>query len=402
MSKPGRATVSRIELRRAMQLVSRCVERRNTIPTLANAHLELKDGALIIQGTNVDLHARIEIAAQADAGAAFATTVPAHTLARLATHLRGGLDVLTLEPGPNALRVSAAPNAEAEAEVVARLPALPAEDFPPTTTAEPRTPIVLAAATLSTWLPRLLAHASKEETRYYLNGAFFYYYDGKLRAAATDGHRLLCATIEQIVPGAIKEALPLHLQKGAVDIHGAIVPTCFLQTAALFVANAEEVSLSFTDHHVTLTRQNITLTGKLILGEYPNFRAIVPAGDVRHLVRMDGHALRQAALTARAMAEAEHGGIGTPILIEAKGGAIQVKSGGRHEDRPSISMRIPGSCETDGACGFQARYIAQITAWLGREIEMELRDKGDPVVFRRRGDTDTLVLLMPMRVDGDI
>lgn len=397
---PVRAIVSRIELRRAMQLVSRCVARRSTRPIMANAHLELKDGTLILQGTDLELRARVEIAAgSSEYGATFATTVPAHTLSRLAAHLRG-LDVLTLEPRANTLRISAARAADAAPEAEATLPTLPAEDFPETKTAEARAPFVLPAATLTTWLPRLLAHASKEEMRYYLNGAFLHHKDGKLMAAAMDGHRLLCAPLEQTLPATIADSLPLHLQEGALQIHGAIVPIGFLQAAAPFVANAGDVSLSFTDHHVNLAHQNISLTGKLIAGKYPNIAAVIPKGKVHHLVQMDGHALHQAALTARAVTD--DGGISTPILIDASGGTVRVKAGGRHEDQPSLSLRIPGTCETEGRCGFQARYVAQIMAWLGRDIEMELRERGGPVVFRRKGDSDVLVLLMPMRVDGDI
>ncbi len=180
-----KVTIERAALLRALGHVHRVVERRTTIPILANVLIDARDCAVRLKATDLDLE-MVETAA-AEVGQAGATTLPAHTLYDIVRKLPEGAQVsldggesgqLTLRSGRSRFNLST----------------LPESDFPDVTSGEFSHSFHLAPAELKRLIEKTQFAISNEETRYYLNGIYIHALDvdGRLmlRAVATDGHRL--------------------------------------------------------------------------------------------------------------------------------------------------------------------------------------------------------------------
>ena len=183
-----KATIERATLLKSLGHVQSVVERRNTIPILSNVLIEAKDdGSLRLMATDLDLQVDESVPAQvAQAGA---TTVSAHTF----------FDIVRKLPEGSQVELSAA---EGKMQVVAgrsrfNLSTLPRDDFPVIAEGELPTRFELPAQTLRQIVDKTRFAISSEETRYYLMGIFLHVADEKLKAAATDGHRLARVTVDK-------------------------------------------------------------------------------------------------------------------------------------------------------------------------------------------------------------
>lgn len=187
-----RITLERSNLLKSLNHVHRVVERRNTIPILSNVLLRSDGASLEMKATDLDLE--ITEATPAQVEQAGATTVPAHLLYDIVRKL------------PDGSEVRLATNAEGTAMTVASgrskfsLQCLPQSDFPDLTAGTFSHSFRLKAPDLKMLIDRTQFAISTEETRYYLNGIFVHTVESngdlKLRAVATDGHRLARADVE--------------------------------------------------------------------------------------------------------------------------------------------------------------------------------------------------------------
>ncbi len=201
-----KVTIERSVLLKALGHVHRIVERRNTIPILANVLIEAGDGRLSLKSTDLDLEASESV--PADVAQNGATTVPAHVIYDIVRKLPEGAQA-SLETAGDAGQLILRSGRSRFA-----LQALPASDFPDLTSGEFSHRFALLAVELKRLIENTQFAISTEETRYYLNGIFLHTVDvdgtAMLRAVATDGHRL--ARVETPAP------------QGSVGMPGVIAP----------------------------------------------------------------------------------------------------------------------------------------------------------------------------------
>src|ERR1700690_4194632 len=201
-----KVTVERAELLKSLGHVHRVVERRNTIPILANVLIKAERGKLSMKATDLDLEVIETIAAEVGPGGA--TTVPAHMFYEIVRKLPEGAQIVLEASGDRAVLTIRAGRSRFT------LQTLPESDFPDIAAGDMSHKFVLAAADLKRLIEKTQFAISTEETRYYLNGIYLHTAgtakSGTLRAVATDGHRL--AQVE------------LPLPEGAAGMPGIIVP----------------------------------------------------------------------------------------------------------------------------------------------------------------------------------
>src|SRR5579859_1783051 len=189
-------TIERGALLKALGHIQSVVERRNTIPILANVLLDASKSKLSLTATDMDL-AIVETAA-AEVGKPGTTTVQAHTLYDIVRKLPEGSQV-GIEGGDDAKTGQVSLKAGRSTFTLA---GLPAEDFPKMAGGDLPNGFELAAADLRGLIDRTRFAISTEETRYYLNGIYLHASQSNgmkvLRAVATDGHRL--ARVEMALP----------------------------------------------------------------------------------------------------------------------------------------------------------------------------------------------------------
>ena len=264
-----KATIERATLLKSLSHVQSVVERRNTIPILSNVLIEARDdGSLRLMATDLDLQVDESVAAQVEQ--AGATTVPAHTFFEIVRKLPEGSQVeLTAADG--------------KMQVVAgrsrfNLSTLPRDDFPVIAEGELPTRFELPAATLRQIIDKTRFAISSEETRYYLMGIFLHVADDKLKAAATDGHRLARITLPR--------------PDGAEGMPDIIIPKkCVGELRKLLdeMEGTAEVSLSPTK--VRFGLGSAVLTSKLIDGTFPDYNRVIPTGNDK-LLKLDPKELR--------------------------------------------------------------------------------------------------------------
>ena len=261
-----KVTVERAELLKSLGHVHRVVERRNTIPILANVLVRAEKAALNLKATDLDLEVIESIAAEvAPAGS---TTVPAHMFYEIVRKLPEGSQVVLESSGDRAVLAIRAGRSRFT------LQTLPESDFPDLAAGDMTHKFTLAAADLKRLIDKTQFAISTEETRYYLNGIYLHVAGtGKiatLRAVATDGHRLAQAD--------------LPLPAGAAGMPGVIVPRKTVTEVQRLIEDSEaEVAIELSSAKIRFSIGDVVLTSKLIDGTFPDYARVIPAGNDKEL-----------------------------------------------------------------------------------------------------------------------
>jgi DNA polymerase-3 subunit beta len=371
-----KVTVERAALLKALGHVHRVVEKRNTIPILANVLLRADGEGLRLKATDLDIEVTDTI--PADVPERGATTVPAHVLYDIVRKLPDGAQV-SLEIGGEGGQMQIRSGRSRF-----MLQALPESDFPDLAAGELSHRFAVGAPDLKRLIDKTQFAISTEETRYYLNGIFFHTIESGgapvLRAVATDGHRL--ARVEIPAP------------KGAQDMPGIIIPRkAVAEIQKLIEDGGETVELELSSAKIRLTFGGVVLTSKLIDGTFPDYQRVIPAGNDKAMTVDLG-------VFAKAVDRVS-------TISSERGRAVKLAI---NDGRLTLSVNNPDSgsateeLEVDyesGALdiGFNARYLLDITGQLDGDTALfKLADPASPTLIQDREGASALYVLMPMRV----
>jgi len=366
-----KATIERATLLKALGHVQSVVERRNTIPILSNVLIEAQeDGSIRLMATDLDLQVDESVAAQVSQ--AGATTVSAHTF----------FDIVRKLPERSQVELSAS---DGKMQVVAgrarfNLSTLPRDDFPVIAEGDLPTRFELPAATLRQIIDKTRFAISSEETRYYLMGIFLHIADDRLKAAATDGHRLARVTVAK--------------PEGADGMPDVIIPKkCVAEIRKLLdeVEGTLEVSLSPTKIRFNLG--TAVLTSKLIDGTFPDYTRVIPTGNDK-LLKLDPKAF--AAGVDRVSTIASEKARAVKIALDRDRVTLSVTS----PENGLATEELAADYTSDAIeIGFNARYLLDILAQIeGDTVEVHLADAAAPTLLRENDKSDALYVIMPMRV----
>src|SRR5215831_16063452 len=242
-----KVTVERAALLKSIGHVHRVVERRNTIPILANVLIRAEKGKLGLKATDLEVVESIP----AEVSPAGATTVPAHMIYDIVRKLPEGSQIVLDSSGDRASLTIRAGRSRFS------LQTLPESDFPDLAAGEMTHKFSVPAKDLKRLIDKTQFAISTEETRYYLNGIYLHVAASgktqKLRAVATDGHRL--AQVEFDAP------------KGAEGMPGIIVPRKTVGEVQRLIEDLEaEVAIELSQTKIRFSIGDVVLTSKLIDG----------------------------------------------------------------------------------------------------------------------------------------
>src|SRR5436305_2303973 len=246
-----KVTVERAALLKSLGHVHRVVERRNTIPILANVLIKAEKSKLTFKATDLDVEVTETIAAEVGPGGA--TTVPAHMFYEIVRKLPEGAQIVLEASGDRAMLTIRAGRSRFT------LQTLPESDFPDLAAGDMTHSFKLGATELKRLIDKTQFAISTEETRYYLNGIYLHTAGTAkaptLRAVATDGHRL--AQVE------------LPLPEGAAGMAGIIIPRKTVgEVQRLIEDNDAEITLELSPGKMRFTFGDVVLTSKLIDGTF--------------------------------------------------------------------------------------------------------------------------------------
>ncbi|CAM4066655.1 DNA polymerase III subunit beta [Palleronia rufa] len=369
-------SIERGALLRAVARAQSVVERRNTIPILANVLIEADGDEVMFRATDLDIEVLDRAPAKVER--AGATTVNAVTFHEIVRKLADGALVnLTDDGASGRLTVEAGRSNFA-------LATLPRQDFPVMATSEYASNFSAPAPVLRRLFDKSKFAISTEETRYYLNGVYMHVAEAEsgrvLRCVATDGHRL--ARIDAGLPD------------GAEDMPGVIVPRKAVgELRKLLDDDDAKIAVSVSETKVRFATPEITLTSKVIDGTFPDYTRVIPVNNTRKL-EVD------ASDFARAVDR-----VATVSSERSRAVKMQLD-----EDRLILSVNAPdaGNAEEELVVaysdekleiGFNAKYLLEIASQVDRENAVFLfNSSADPTLMREGTDTSAVYVVMPMRV----
>ncbi len=366
-----KATIERATLLKSLGHVQSVVERRNTIPILSNVLIEARDdGSIRLMATDLDL--QVDESVPANVTQAGATTVSAHTFFDIVRKLPEGSQV-ELAAAEGKMQVNAGRSRF-------NLSTLPRDDFPVIAEGELPTRFELPAATLRQIIDKTRFAISSEETRYYLMGIFLHVADDKLKAAATDGHRLARVTVDK--------------PEGAEGMPDIIIPKkCVGELRKLLdeVEGTVEVSLSPTK--VRFGLGSAILTSKLIDGTFPDYNRVIPTGNDK-LLKLDPKSFSAGVDRVSTIASEKTRAV--KMAVDRDKVTLSVTS----PENGLAVEEIAADYGSDGLeIGFNARYLLDILGQIeGDSVEVHLADAAAPPLLRENDKSNALYVLMPMRV----
>jgi DNA polymerase-3 subunit beta len=361
---------------RALGHVTSVVERRTTIPILSNVLLRAVDSTLEFKAT--DLEREVIEAVGADVSTPGAVTVPAHMLHDIVRKLPDGTQVDIRKDGEKERLTLAAGQARFA------LQTLPAEDFPDIGVGDMGQEFEVGAQDLKRLIDKTRFAISTEETRYYLNGIYLHAAQSdsaaKLRAVATDGHRL--AQVE------------LPLPEGAQGMPGVIIPRKTVhELHRLIEDSSANVKISVSPAKLRFEIGTVTLTSKLIDGTFPDYGRVIPQGNDKEM--KVSNAEFQAAVD-RVSTIASERGRAVKLNIKPDKLILSVNNPEGGSATEEIGVEYTSS---PLEIGFNARYLLDIAGQLeGEEACFKLADPGSPTMVNDPSDVSALYVLMPMRV----
>ncbi|OYV62192.1 MAG: DNA polymerase III subunit beta, partial [Acidiphilium sp. 21-62-4] len=278
----------RATLLKALAHVQNVVEKRNTIPILANVLLSVKEGRLTIAATDLEIALIEDVPVEAAQDGS--VTAPAATLYEIVRRQPEHAQVELDHPGGDA------PLALRAGRYATKLVVLPTDEFPKLDAGKLSHRFSIPAQALRGLIDRTRFAISTEETRYYLNGIYVHAAESDgaavLRAVATDGHRL--ARVEEPLPD------------GAAGMPGVIIPRKTVNEIRKLLEDVTgEIAIALSETRIQFTLDTMRMTSKLIDGTYPDYSKVIPVGNDK-ILRVDTNDFSNAVARVSAITAERH------------------------------------------------------------------------------------------------
>ena len=363
-------TISREVLLQPLSQVVGVVERRQTLPVLANFMLAAREGQLTVTGT--DMEVELISTVPADVSQEGEITVPARKLVDIVKALPDGSsitfgvsdDKATLSAGRSRFTLST----------------LPASEFPATDQVESLENISVAEATLKKMMDKTSFAMANQDVRYYLNGLLFDFNGEQLRAVATDGHRLAICDLESSVDVSSDRQLIVP-RKGVMEL------------SRMLSGDDQEVILAIGRNHIRLVKGETTFTSKLIDGRFPDYKAVVPVGADKQML-VDKATFIQALQRAAILSNEKYKG----VRLEAAGTTIKIIAHNpQHEEAVE---EIEAEFNFDRlAVGFNVTYLLDALVAIDTEqVSLELKDANSSCLVSAPDSDVNRHVVMPLKL----
>jgi DNA polymerase-3 subunit beta len=346
------------------------VERRQTLPVLANFLIVAQGGRVSITGTDMEVELIASI--KADVSTEGDTTIPARKMvdivrmlpeaAKVSISLEG--DKATLSSGKSRFTLST----------------LPATEFPATDQVETLEVVKIQEGALKRLLDKTSFAMANQDVRYYLNGLLFEFQDGNLKTVATDGHRLaICELAEDLgVPQNRQLIVP---RKGVVEL------------SRMLSDNEDSVELALGKNHIRLVKGSTIFTSKLIDGRFPDYGAVIPVGTDRH-INIDKNSFTHALQRASILSNEKYRG----VRLEAGGNSVKIIAHNPQHEEAVEELEAELNFDQI-AIGFNVNYLLDaLTALDSDAITLELKDANSSCLITVKDDKSNRHVVMPLKL----
>jgi DNA polymerase-3 subunit beta len=346
------------------------VERRQTLPVLANFLVSARGNRLSITGT--DMEVELVASVEADIQAEGETTVPARKLVEIVRKLPEGVKITATLEGDKLLVSSGRGRYT--------LSTLPATEFPATDQVETLETVKIQEDELKKLIDKTSFSMANQDVRYYLNGLLFEFHDGTLTTVATDGHRLAVCDLGSDL-GVAQDRQLIVPRKGVLEL------------SRMLSDSSDLVELALGKNHVRLVKGSVIFTSKLIDGRFPDYQAVIPKGTDRH-INLDKPSFMLALQRASILSNEKYRG----VRLEAVSGSVKIIAHNPQHEEAVEELEAELNFDQI-AIGFNVTYLLDaLSAIEGDSVVMALKDANSSCLISSEAGGNDKHVVMPLKL----
>lgn len=364
-------STNRDDLLKSLQQVSGVVERRQTLPILANVLFNVRKELLFITATDLEVELKTETRVSSDDE--IDITIPARKLLDICKALPDGSDIkisvekenITLKSGRGRYTLGT----------------LPAQDFPSLETTAMSDRITIKESLLKNLIDRTQFAMAQQDVRYYLNGMLLDIDNDSLRTVATDGHRLaLCES---------------RFEQGNGITSQIILPRkAILELSRLLSDSDNDISIELSNNHIRIHFDNgVVFTSKLIDGRFPDYQRVLPSQKTE-IATAERIELKQALLRASILSNEKYRGI--RFKISENSLELLAHNPEQEEAEEMVEVLYSGPELT---IGFNVGYLTDVLNVIDTDnVKIALVDSNSSCLITADDNEDCKYVVMPMRL----
>lgn len=359
-------TIEQKTLSAGLTKVIGIIEKKATMPILANVHMSASNGVLTFRATDLDVEAVTNV--DCDVAQDGVATVPADLLINIVKKYKTSQTV-SMVVDDQKMTIS-------QGRAVFNLATSPAADYPKLGDDDYAATFEMQSDDLARMFGKVSFAMSSEETRYYLQGVYFHPCEKGISTVATDGHRLAQTWIDQ-----------------QEDFTGVIVPR---KTVAELkkVLGSDPVNVSVSAFKIRFDMGDTVITSKVIDGTFPDYIRVIPTGN-NDSFTVDAASFSGAASMVAMVSEDKQA---RRVGVEVSSGSVRLSvSGAQNNAEDFIDAVVSGP---DAVMGFNSRYLADALAQAdGGDVVLNYNgaDPMSPALITATDDERFLAVVMPMR-----
>ena len=367
--------ISRSSFFKTLSHLQGIVDKKNSLPILANILIEAKDNQLTLSSTDMDISIIEKISCNVMEDGA--TTINSQILYDIVRKIDDTSDIEVISNNGKLLTLRASGSRFS-------LACLPKEDYPIIDQDNSGTSISINSKILFKLIDKTKFAISNEETRYFLNGLYFNINRENdlnvVTLVGTDGHRLA--------------KFSYNLETDIDEISGVIIPKkSIYELSKLLSETDEDVEILISSNKVIFFIGNIVFISKLIDGSFPDYKRVIPQNN-NNILKINREILLSAVDRVSTIANDK-----SPVIkFKLLKNILNLNTVNNESSTASEDLKI--NYEGDEIeIGFNSKYIMDIVNNLeDEEISINLKDNTSPIIALENSNTNLVYVLMPMRV----
>ncbi|MHB8622448.1 MAG: DNA polymerase III subunit beta [Sulfuricaulis sp.] len=362
--------LNREELLKPLSYVAGIVERRQALPVLSYVLLRQQEGELTLTGTDLEIEVIAKI--KQAVGSSAEMTLPARKLFDICRALPANAELTIKQDGDKAVVKSGKSRFA--------LTTVPVTDFPYIQPPQWEQALTITQKDLKALFEQTNFCMAQQDVRYYLNGLLLELSETKLRAVATDGHRMALSEID--------------LEKGSKGDRQVIVPRKGVQEMMRLLSDsADIVEVKFGMNHLRAQTGDLIFTSKLIDGRYPDYTKVIPQAQ-SILLNLSREAFKETLSRVAILSSEKYRGV--RLSISNKGLRITAHNPEQEEAQEEVSTDYAGN---EIEIGFNVNYmIDAVSALHSNEIIFGLNDPNSSCMLYSPDSKHPQYVIMPMRL----
>jgi DNA polymerase-3 subunit beta len=366
-------SVMQENLARGLQVVTRAVSTRSTLPVLNNVLLRTEDGGLKLTATNLEIGMTYWVPGKVDTGGSM--TVPARLLTDIVAGLPANERVDLELQAQDTLHIQAG-------RFETRVKGIDAEEFPAIPTAGERPTTRVPQNALRQALGEVTFAAATDEARPILTGVLAKFEGDKLTLAAADNYRIAVKTLTILDP---------------VEETSVVVPARSLHELSRVLSDTDDpvdIVLSPSRNQILFHIEGFDLVSRLIDGQFPNYQQVLPKGFTTKAI-VDRDQLLAAVRLASLIASSSANIVKLHVGKESEIGVTVSAAADVGDNKSDVEAKVEGDGTT---IAFNARYLLDVLANVDADqFSIELNGPLSPGVFRPVTDSQYTHVVMPVK-----